>query len=730
MADKSLPMIFVTAGVVIAGLIGYGIINQGGETVDTVATPIEETSQSAVVDESGTDSQNPSTETQSEKVENGQEAEEVDTASLGTEETSQTSEEDIEKPEVKPVIPTYDILRIEPDGSAVIAGQAAPNSEVALLDGDDVIANTKAGSGGDFAIILDKPLSAGLHQLTLQTTDEDGKITESEQQGIVEVPAEGSSDEPTVLVSKPGEATRVLQKPELAEDEKPKSVDTAKLEETSDSEAQTPQTDENTSAASTENNESASDNVVSATDSASVDLAKPEQETTESAQTEITANQSQGDEATTGFGGTVTIGETAEATTEPENQETAALAKPEEETSASAESEVSETTDEAVPVPTQAPKVEETAEPEKQLAPVLLEAADIEGDKIFIAGTGEPGMIANIYLDSEFLGQTQISGNGAFLFEGNKNISAGRYDVRADMVESGSSKVVARAEVSLLHEPEPEITPQPVQTADVNADVATSEETGTVAEEPENAEAQAETATAAVVEEEAVAEQTDQASTTPKAVDNEETNETATGLATINQPTQKLTETNEPTEQLAAITEDKIQLPEQDEAVSDTDQNTNGSINANNEASAVEPAQDDAAADGSTTEEPSTNQVTNSSGEDEQSQTETAGSVEIETPASDQSTTTELASLSNDNGQTTSDANSAETSEKKELRTGTAVIIRRGDSLWRVARRNYGKGIRYTTIFEANRDQVRDADLIYPGQVLKVPELEEEAASE
>ncbi|MEO0909378.1 MAG: hypothetical protein AAFX96_03265 [Pseudomonadota bacterium] len=39
MADKSLPMIFVTAGVVIAGLIGYGVINQGTETVDTVATP-------------------------------------------------------------------------------------------------------------------------------------------------------------------------------------------------------------------------------------------------------------------------------------------------------------------------------------------------------------------------------------------------------------------------------------------------------------------------------------------------------------------------------------------------------------------------------------------------------------------------------------------------------------------------------------------------------------------
>jgi len=58
--------------------------------------------------------------------------------------------------------------------------------------------------------------------------------------------------------------------------------------------------------------------------------------------------------------------------------------------------------------------------------------------------------------------------------------------------------------------------------------------------------------------------------------------------------------------------------------------------------------------------------------------------------------------------------------DKKEIQTGSAVIIRRGDSLWTVARRNYGAGIRYTTIFDANRDQVRDPHRIYPGQVLKI----------
>ncbi|MGH6622009.1 MAG: LysM peptidoglycan-binding domain-containing protein, partial [Alphaproteobacteria bacterium] len=50
------------------------------------------------------------------------------------------------------------------------------------------------------------------------------------------------------------------------------------------------------------------------------------------------------------------------------------------------------------------------------------------------------------------------------------------------------------------------------------------------------------------------------------------------------------------------------------------------------------------------------------------------------------------------------------------------VIVQPGNSLWRIARRSYGEGLLYAVIYEANRDQIRDADLIYPGQVFAVPE--------
>ncbi len=55
------------------------------------------------------------------------------------------------------------------------------------------------------------------------------------------------------------------------------------------------------------------------------------------------------------------------------------------------------------------------------------------------------------------------------------------------------------------------------------------------------------------------------------------------------------------------------------------------------------------------------------------------------------------------------------------IRPGTVVVVQPGNSLWRLARRAYGAGMQYTMIFEANRDQIRDPDLIYPGQVFTLP---------
>ena len=51
------------------------------------------------------------------------------------------------------------------------------------------------------------------------------------------------------------------------------------------------------------------------------------------------------------------------------------------------------------------------------------------------------------------------------------------------------------------------------------------------------------------------------------------------------------------------------------------------------------------------------------------------------------------------------------------------VTVQRGNTLWGIASKSYGEGILYVRVFEANRDRIRDPDLIYPGQVFTLPEI-------
>lgn len=51
-----------------------------------------------------------------------------------------------------------------------------------------------------------------------------------------------------------------------------------------------------------------------------------------------------------------------------------------------------------------------------------------------------------------------------------------------------------------------------------------------------------------------------------------------------------------------------------------------------------------------------------------------------------------------------------------------AVTVQPGNTLWAIARDRYGEGTAYVRVFEANRDAIRDPDLIYPGQVFSIPE--------
>lgn len=55
---------------------------------------------------------------------------------------------------------------------------------------------------------------------------------------------------------------------------------------------------------------------------------------------------------------------------------------------------------------------------------------------------------------------------------------------------------------------------------------------------------------------------------------------------------------------------------------------------------------------------------------------------------------------------------------EREVRSYTVVA---GDSLSKIAKREYGDAQKWKQIYEANRDKIKDPDLIYPGQVLNIP---------
>ncbi|MEM6414422.1 MAG: LysM peptidoglycan-binding domain-containing protein [Pseudomonadota bacterium] len=130
-------------------------------------------------------------------------------------------EEVIAPPEQEPVaeplddapktsLPSFDIVRIDRTGDAVIAGRAAPSAEVSVFANDEPLATQRAGSDGDWAIVTETPLDAGTVELTLEMKTTDGLVVRSEETVVIYVP-ERPTDKPLILRTTPGGATEILQ---------------------------------------------------------------------------------------------------------------------------------------------------------------------------------------------------------------------------------------------------------------------------------------------------------------------------------------------------------------------------------------------------------------------------------------------------------------------------------------------------------------------------------------
>jgi nucleoid-associated protein YgaU len=70
-----------------------------------------------------------------------------------------------------------------------------------------------------------------------------------------------------------------------------------------------------------------------------------------------------------------------------------------------------------------------------------------------------------------------------------------------------------------------------------------------------------------------------------------------------------------------------------------------------------------------------------------------------------------------------SDVEGGSSSTAPSPRSGRSYTVQKGDSLSKIAKREYGDAQQWRRIFEANRDTIKDPDLIYPGQVFQIPDV-------
>lgn len=226
--------------------------------------------------------------------------------------------------------PTFDVLRVEPSGSIVVAGKSAKNATVDLLSGSKIIGTGKATDTGDFVIALDTPLKPGDYQLVLRSTLPDGSALTSLETAIVSIP-ETKSGQVLALVEQSGQPSRMITTPQA----------------------------------------------------------------------------------------------TAPAPEAPAEAQTATAAAP--------------TGNKPVVAPA-----------EKAL--VAVEAVEIEGNKVFIAGTAEAGSTVKLYANDDPLGTTKTAPNGRFLLQTVQELAVGDYIIRAEMMGRDGITIIARAAVPFKRE--------------------------------------------------------------------------------------------------------------------------------------------------------------------------------------------------------------------------------------------------------------------------------------
>ena len=260
--------------------------------------------------------------------------------------------------------PTLDLLRIERDGFGLVGGRANPNEKLLVMSGEETVGETVATSAGDYVVLLEEPLAAGNHRLSVVGAD-GGAARVSPDAAIIALDADEAGP-PLAVIERAGEPTQLVSLPRSAPD-----YDTEALARADDAVREF---------AAFERGDAEGDNMATA----SIERAA----------------------------GVLNAGVI------PSDIDPAPTAS-----IPSSDADTAMDTD----------------------AELLIEAVEVEGSSLFVAGHTEHGTSLNLYVDGEFAGRSRPMDGDRFLFELDWPLAVGPHRFRVDALTTRG--VVARATV-------------------------------------------------------------------------------------------------------------------------------------------------------------------------------------------------------------------------------------------------------------------------------------------
>jgi len=527
--------------------------------------------------------------------------------------------------------PSVDIVRVEPSGDAVIAGQSDAGAMVEVLSNEEVVGKGVANAAGDWAIVLDKPLAPGAHDIAIEARrSETTEPVRADEAIAVHIP-ENESEGVLVATNTPGAATEVLQVPDAD-----KTVVADLVEnEGKQGEAATPTAKPETS---TTSDASVSDNGTAEADPSEIIVAN--EPVAETPVAEAQTDEPSTPVATeTGDKDPIVV-----AAAEPKD----GVATPTDEKTRSVSPAPAAEKPDAAKTDAAQPKAEEPKVREPVVASTLLASPPVAGSALTSGNADERPVDASQ--------------------------PAERIEQALEAVEEKAAepKIESTLETAALLPQAEEPAPQ---TAQPKAKPETDEKPAIVAKTDPKQEARPDVSEKQAKEPEPEPEP----SVSVQAVEAEEGQVYVAGESKGKGP---------------------VRVYIEEKYVGQAKPNPQGQwiLKA---PKTIDPGQHSVRAD----------KVQDNKG------TVTARAEVVFEREADEVALTPVIAVG-----TGASAVAAGADVNAGKRRIPAMIIRKGDNLWRISRRHYGQGVRYTTIYQANQGQIRNPDMIFPGQVFLLPQ--------